>query len=710
MKQIFSSYLKIMILTGLLLNTLTLTANSETEQRFGIEFPELAPIILPKIEEYKLDNGMSLMFCENQDFPTISISVLIKGGTYFEPAEKIGMIDFATELLRSGGTKTYSPEELNTLLENKAIHLSTNAGLHSTVINMNCLVEDIGEALFILNDVLRNPLFDEESIQREKRGYAAEIARRNDEVSDITSREFMKLIFGKDHPYARTYEYETIARIERQDLIDYHQMFYKPNNIILSAVGDFKTKDLKKKLTKTFGDWKKGKSSIDEEVKFNIEYKPSVNLIEQKDAQQTWIAIGHITEMTQRDDDYVPMLILNSVLGAPFSGRIFNRIRNQQGLAYAPTAYYSVFYDYPGVFYLMSQTRNEKTVTAIKALIDEVRILQSELITDKELNYAKESFLNSFIFNYSTKEQITRRQMSYKYWNYPPDFLEQVRKKVDTVTVADIHRVANKYLYPDNLAILVVGNPEEFEQPLSALGEVNVINIEIPSQPKRANTPTKASIDQGNEIFDQSVKAMGDVSKVKNLYLKGVSTEYRGESYSSIEVTAYFEFPDKLKQSISSPSGNVSMVYNSGKTAMLLPENKKMSLPREFVKELESGLITNPIALATDYQDNFLVSFVEEKKIADRTFYILSFSDEYDEFLLFIDKNSMLPYQSIQLKADMSGEMKVFNIFDSYVNIDGINYPNKIVMRDEYGKTLSESFYSDIQFNIKFPENTFKTE
>jgi len=713
MKNIRSTLIhsmKTLLLITVLLSLSLLFANSETEERFGIKFSPLSPISLPEISEVQLKNGMTLMLSENHDFPTISISVLVRGGTYYEPEDKIGMVDIATELLRSGGTKSYSVDKLNNLLENNAIDLSTNAGLHSSVINMNFLADDIDLALEVLNEVLRYPQFSEESIEREKRGYTAEIARRNDEISSITSREYMKLVFGKDHPYARTYEYHTLANIEREDLISYHQRFFKPNNVILSVVGDFKTKTLKKKIEKTFGKWQKDKSFTTEEVVFDVEYRPSVNLIDLEDAQQAWIAIGHITEMTQRDSDYVPMLVLNSVLGAPFSGRIFNRIRNQQGLAYAPTAYYSVFYDFPGVFYLMSQTRNDKTATAIKALIEEVRILQNEYITEEELSYAKESFLNSFVFNYTTTDQIVRRQMSYKYWNYPSDFLEQVRRMVDKVTVEDIHRVAKEYLYPDKFVILVAGNSEEFDYPLDTLGEVNEIDIDIP-RPERGRTePTQMSMEIGREIFNQYLTRMGDVGKVNNIYLEGKSIEYRGSESSSVELKIFIELPDKIKQSISTPNGDLSMVYNSGKTAMLIPGNKRMELPREFTADLVSNLYSNPIFLANSPEDEYFIYLVEEKQIEDKSFYILAFSDGYDQYLLFIDSETMLPYQSVQERIDMSGEIVIYNVFESYQNVDGIEYPNKIVTRNEQGQTLAELEFTEIKFNVDFPEDTFKTE
>ncbi len=699
----------LLLATGLFIPVTSLYANLDTEERFGIEFPELSAIRMPEVSEYQLDNGMNFLLCEYRDFPTISVNILINGGSYFEEPEMIGLVELMADLLRTGGTANYPQEELDLMLDDMAISLQTSGRIHSVSVNMNFLAEDTMTALAILVDVLRNPLFNDNSLERLKRTLNTAISRRNDNISSVTGREFMKLIFGADNPYARHSEYDTIASITRDDIVEYHNTFFKPQNMLFSIVGDFDRKEMERMLERTFGDW------VDEDYtpppieKFPVNYQSSINYIPRGDAEQSWITIGHITEMTQDHPDYVPMLILNSVLGGGFNSRIYQRIRNQMGLAYAPSAHYTVYYDFPGVFYLMSQTVADKTVTAIEAMIDEVEKLQREYITEEELELARESYLNSFVFNYDSPRAIVRRQLNYKFWNYPLDFLEQVRDRVYDVTVEDIHRLANDYIYPEHFVILVVGNEDEFDRPLSSLGEVNEIDISIPRPERVLAEATTERKERGKAIFNEYLEVMGDTSQIENIKMTGISTEIRDGEESSVQVTAYIEFPDRITQLISTPRGDLAMVYNRGATKMSFPGGN-MALPPEFADEMRNYIRSNPINLANNYEEMYDVYLVEEKQIDDKDFYILSFNDEYNHFLLFIDKDTMLPYQTVQETVRYEGDLTIYRIFERYDEIDGVLYPTHILMKDEHGNLLSESDYGEVEFNIELPEEIFSTE
>lgn len=699
-------------LLALLAMSMTLTsflsADTDTEERFGLTFPPISSIELPTITEYKLDNGMTFLLSEDRDFPIIYMNFLIDGGSIHEEPDKIGLADIMTDVFRTGGTKNYSPSELDELLDYMAASISSYSGVHTNRLTMSFLSQDAEEALDILNDLIRNPGFEQESIDRSKLGMNSSISRRNDQISGIAIREFLKLVYGEDSAYARTEEYSTITNIDRDDIVDYHDRFYRPQNVIASVVGDFDTEEMKTLLNQTFGNWQREDLLIPAVDPIEPILEPSVNLIEREDFTQTWIVIGHATEMVQRDPDYIPMLILNDILGASFSGRIFQRIRNQLGLAYAPSSHYSVYFDFPGIFYLLSQTTSNKTITAINALIDEVHRIREEPVTEEELAFAKESYFNSFIFNYDRTDKIVSRQLNYKFWDYPEDFLERVREEVDKVTIADIQRVAQKYLHPDKFVILVAGIAEEFEQPISTLGEVNIIDITIPPPPrKEAPEATPDRIRTGTEIYKRSAQAMGDIEKIDNIKLQGAATNYVQEQSQTINLSIYLDLPDKVAQIISTPGGNVEMIFNKGETALRTPAGK-MDLPGEITNELVNQLRSNPVALANSFYQEFEIVYVEDKVIGDKDFHILSFNDETSHFLLFINKETMLPFQSIY--EDPQQMKPVYMIFDEYAEIDGIHYPVKIVRKDEEGKVLSEMSYSEVEFNVTIPESVFNTE
>jgi len=181
------------------------------------------------------------------------------------------------------------------------------------------------------------------------------------------------------------------------------------------------------------------------------------------------------------DPDYPALVIMNQILS---SERMFKVIRTQEGLTYAPWGYYGAEYDHPGVFNCGTQTKSKSTVYAIRLMLKEVKRMTEEEVTDEELARAKDTYLNGFVFNFDSKAEIVNRMMYYAFYDYPLNFIEKTKEGVEKVTKADVLRVAKNHLHPDELQILVVGNKADFDEPLSALGAVNEIDITIPELKK----------------------------------------------------------------------------------------------------------------------------------------------------------------------------------------------------------------------------------
>ncbi|MHC4759427.1 MAG: M16 family metallopeptidase, partial [Planctomycetota bacterium] len=194
---------------------------------------------------------------------------------------------------------------------------------------------------------------------------------------------------------------------------------------------------------------------------------------------QTNIYLGHIGGL-RNDPDYFALILMNRILGSGFTSRLFKNVRSRQGLAYSVFGTYSANYNFPGMFYVGCQTKSENTVKAIRSMLHEVENMTTAPVTDEELAIARESFLNSFVFNFDSKGEVVRRLMTYEYFGYPPDFLQKTKENVEKVNKDDILRVAKKHLHPDKVLILAVGRADDFDEPLSVLGSLNEIDITIP--------------------------------------------------------------------------------------------------------------------------------------------------------------------------------------------------------------------------------------
>ncbi len=448
-----------------------------------LKYPKLCDIEIPDVKRVTLANGMQLFLVEDHELPLINMSAMVRTGSIYEPAYKIGLASITGTVMRTGGTTTMTGDQIDEKLEQIAASVETSIGLNSGRASLSVLKEDIDTALPIFADVLMNPAFREDKVELAKIQHRSRIARRNDHPSSIAWREFWKLIYGPESVYARHTEYATIDNINRDNLVDFHKKFFHPNHIMLAAYGDFDTNQMVKKIEQAFKDWQKTNVHLATTPKVEYEFRQTINVVEKDDIHQAYINLGHIGGM-MNDPDYFALVTMNRILGGGFTSRLFKNIRSRQGLAYSVYGYYDAEYDHPGVFYVGCQTKSESAIHAVRAMIDEVKKMTETEVTDEELALAKQSYLNSFVFNFDSKGEIVRRLMTYEYFGYPADFLQKTKENIEKVNKEDVLRVARKHLRPDKMQILAVGRPQDFDEPPSVLGPIREIDITIP-QPER---------------------------------------------------------------------------------------------------------------------------------------------------------------------------------------------------------------------------------
>jgi zinc protease len=478
MRTIFKIFTALFLLV--LLSWGSVFAQKNPREKFV--FPPLNPIKMPKVEKVELANGLKLFLVEDHEYPTIDIRAMVHAGSVFEPASKIGLANITGQVLRTGGTTSMTGDEIDKELETLAATISTGIGRVSGFITVSVLKEDVDRTLEILADILINPAFQEDKIQLAKIQQKSFISRRNDDIGQISFREFEKVIYGKDSPYARQAEYATIDAITRQDMVDFYQKYFYPNNTIMAVWGDFDSKEMTAKIKKNLGEWKAAEVEVQPVPEINYEHKYTVNFINKPDVNQSHILIGHIGGL-RKNPDYPALSVMNSILSYE---RMFKKIRTDEGLAYSVWGNYGANYLVPGVFSSGAQTKSESTVYAIGLMLKEMKRITEEDVTDEELARAKDEYLNSYVFNFDSRARIVNRLSTYEFFGYPLNFMEKVKGAVEKVTKKDVLRVAKKYLRPGKVQILVVGKKEDFDKPLSSLGEVNVIDIKIPpAKPKK---------------------------------------------------------------------------------------------------------------------------------------------------------------------------------------------------------------------------------
>jgi zinc protease len=445
-----------------------------------LELPPLPEIKIPEYERYQLKNGLVVYLVEDHSLPLIGGSAILRTGARFESPDKIGLAGIVGTVMRSGGTKKHPADVLNQNLEQIAASVETGIDDTSGSASFNCLTENIEEVLGLFAEVVQEPAFTVDKLELAKNQTKSSIARRNDNPSDITNREFDKLIYGKDSPYARTVEYQTIDNITREDVVNFYQRYVRPEQIILGVVGDFEPTKMKESIERYFGNWQVTTAKPNLKLPATDRTQSGgVFLVEQSQLTQSNVLLGHLGGKLD-SPDYPALSVLNEVLNG-FGGRLFNEVRSRQGLAYSVYGYWSPRYDYPGVFLAGGQTRSETTVAFVQSILAEIEKIRDTPISQPELSKAKESILNSFVFNFENPSQTMSRLMRYEYFGYPKDFIFQYQEAAKKTTAEDIQRVAQTYLQPDKIVTLVVGNSQQIQPPLTALSaKVQAVDVSIP--------------------------------------------------------------------------------------------------------------------------------------------------------------------------------------------------------------------------------------
>ncbi|HET7206001.1 MAG TPA: pitrilysin family protein [Terriglobales bacterium] len=460
---------------------MAVAAIAQTATWQQIPVPPLPAFHPEEPKRIQLPNGMVIFLQEDHELPLIDGFARIRGGGRDEPAGKTALVDIYGEVWRTGGTKTRTGDQMDDVLESLAAKIETAGGGDSTSIGLSCLKKDFDQVFRLFVELLQNPELRQDKLDLAKNEAYDSISRRNDSIDEIVGREAAKLGYGANSPLARVAEYATVAAITRQDLIDWHQAYVHPNNIIFGLVGDFDSAEIEAKLRQAFSSWPK--SPLPKKKDYLIDpAKPGYYLVKKEDVNQSAIRLLGLGTV-RRDPDYYAIEVFNEAFGGGFSSRLNNVIRTKLGLAYSVGGGIGANWDRRGLTALGMGTKSQSTVEAIQALHQQIEDLKTNPISNDEIRRAKDSILNSFIFNFDTPEKVLREKMAYEFYGYPLDFLEKFRAGIERVTKEDVARVAAKYVEGGGMRVLVVGNAAEFDKPLNTLGPVTDLNIAIPPPP-----------------------------------------------------------------------------------------------------------------------------------------------------------------------------------------------------------------------------------
>lgn len=676
-----------------------------------LQYPPLNKIQVPKPVRVELGNGMIVYLVEDHELPKIGVSVMIRAGDRWEPVEKAGLASITGSVMRTGGTPTRKGDDLDKELDALGASVETGIGEDSGGASISVLKEDIDKGLDILSDILQHPAFPEDKLELEKIQEREGIARRNDNPHGIAAREFQRVILGKDTPYGHITEYATIGAITRDDLVAFHQRFFQPENVILGAWGDFNADEMKAKIEKAFGGWPRGgkpKPPVPE-VGDAAANRAGVYFINKDDVSQSTIYMGYLGG--KRDDpDYCALEVMDEILGGGFSSRLFKDVRTDQGLAYSVGSQWAAGWDRPGMFMASGATKSQTTVKMVNAIKTDIVKMVEGGATEDELSRAKDSILKGAAFDYDSTGKIVGRLMSYEYYGYPNDFLQRFQDGVRKVTLQDVARVAKQYLKTDRLAILVLGNSKDFDQPLSTLGTVNTLDITIPQPKQKAlAAASPESADKGKALLAGARAAMGGdaILKVKDFSQKGEGVLHMGDNAMNIKFDAVVSLSGKMLQKMQAPMGEMTIAYDGQNGWMRMGPNTR-DIPASQKAETEANFFRETLSLLQKY-DGYQVQALGPSEIAGQKLEGVAITNpaQNQQVTVYVDPASKLIVAKRFTAAMMGPPAETDEIYSDYRDVSGVKIPFKVVTNQD-GKPRTEMTLTEAKINPGVEDSAFK--
>jgi zinc protease len=442
----------------------------------SVQVLAVAKITLPPITEETLPNGLKVMVIENHEQPVVAMRLLIKAGTCLDPAGKAGLANMTAGLLRKG-TATRDANKISEEIDFVGGNLGVGSDLDQTNATCDILTKHFDVGLGLLSDIILNPKFAPEELERLRKQTMAGIMQAKDDPGTLADQQYKLHLFG-DHPYGKPESgtLESVGAFTRDDVVSFWQKYYIPNNSVLIVVGDVKPVDIIGKAKAAFASWKQGTMP---EMNFPPA-KPitglSIILINKDDATQSTVKIGSIG-IDRHNPDIYACREMNYILGGGgFVSRLTLDIRAKRGLTYDVNSQFS-FNLLPGDFTVSTFTRSDSTAGAILGIIELLGGMRAADVTTEELANTKSFYAGYMPLQFETPNQVASQMSLVELYGLGKDYFPNYIDNMDKVTAQDVRRVAQKYIDPKNLLIVVVGKASVIRESLKQIAPVTELDI-----------------------------------------------------------------------------------------------------------------------------------------------------------------------------------------------------------------------------------------
>ena len=645
-------------------------------------------------ESFELKNGLKVIVVENHKLPRIAFNLVLNYEALIE-GDKAGYASIAGDLLRTG-TASKSKSQIDEEIDFIGATFNTSAsGIYAA-----SLSKHTDELLELFTDVLYNPSFPADELEKIRKQTLSGLATQKDDPGAIASNVRSVVLYGKDHPYGELTTEETVKNITLEDCKGYYEKYFTPEIAYLAIVGDIDLKGAKKIAKKYFGSWENTPLEL---PAFNATTEPAstqVAMVDRSNSVQSEIRIAYPIKLKKGDPEIVKANLMNVVLGAGFSSRLMQNLREKHAYTYGARS--SISSDMiVGNWSAGTSVRNDVTDSAVHELLYEMQRIVDEEVTEKELASAKAYITGSFARSLESPQTIANFALNIQRYNLPADYYSDYLKRLNDVTLQDIQAAAKKYIRPENAHIVVVGKGAEIASKLQRFGDLTYYDIY-----GNEYTPAAASVPEGltpNAVFSKYIDAIGGEQKLREIQDKKVTmkAEFQGRE---LEMLAINKSPNMSKQVVT--MGGMEMmrsVFNGTEAKAVQMGNpapiddnqmKDMSFEAAIISELaivDMGLETK-IAGAENVNGATAYGVEITKPSGSKvTFYY--------------DAETGLKIKTSETVAGPQGEMVQESELADYKEVSGVKIPHTVTIPMGPMNMVAEII--NLQFNSGVEDSEF---
>jgi zinc protease len=661
--------------------TMTIQAQNDRQQ----PKPGPAPVVnVGKPQAFTLPNGLKVMVVENSKLPRVSYNLQIDNPPYVEGTKK-GVDDLTSALMGKGTTKI-TKDAFNEEID----FLGADINFSSSGARANGLSKYAGRILELMAQGCLDPNFTQVELDKEKTKLIEGLKSNEKNVTATLARVENVLAFGKNHPNGEFLSEQTINNVTLNDVNAHYDSYFVPSNAYLVVIGDVKFADVKAKVEKEFGNWTK---AVAPQTTYtdpkNVQYT-QINFIDMPNAVQSEIAVVNTTNLKMTDKDYFAALMANQILGGGAEGRLFLNLREKHGWTYG--SYSSVGAGkYTTKFRASAQVRNAVTDSAVVQLLNEIKKIRIEPVSEADLTLAKAKYVGNFVMQIQKPETVARYALQAETQKLPADFYENYIKSINAVTSQDVLAAAKKYFLADNIRVIIAGKGSEV---LPGLEKLKIPMFYYDKFGAAVQKPVEKKADASvtvKTVVDKYIAAIGGEAAIKNV--KTVAVFSKGSVQGqNLDFTIKASAEGKLAIDMVLPAMGMTIMKQRITQTLGYAEmqGQKKTFEGDDLKAMQEQ--AHPF-YELAFSNNPKITFAGIEKINDADAYVLKTS----KAKMFYDIKT--GYRVAVETENKVGEqvMKSRIYYSDYKDVKGVKYPFK--MNVEAGPMPLEFIVNEVKVN-----------